>query len=296
MEDMIHLAATLFAARGLDAASNHPRRRHRVPGGYLHVMDAAWPDGGVLGLKAYTTFRAGTHFHVLLYSAHDGRLLAAMEADYLGRIRTGAMSAVATDLLAPRQADTLAILGCGRQARTQVEAIAAVRRLREIHCYCRTPASREAFAREMARTTGCAVRACDTAEEAVRNAAIITTATTSREPVLAGEWLRPGIHINAIGANFPDRRELDDAAVRRADLIVVDDVPTAQAESGDLILAGVSWERVLPLAAFASGRVRWTRPEDAVTLFKSHGIALLDIGAAAYVYGRALEAGRGRPL
>lgn len=296
MKAAIPLAGSLFLALGLGRASCHPRRRHKVPDGLLHIMDAAWPDGGVMGLKAYTTFRDGARFHVLLYSSRDGRLLAILEADWLGRIRTGAMSAVATDWMAREDAAVLGVIGTGRQARTQLEAMAHVRRLREVRCFSRGREGCEAFAREMAPLVGVEVRPVQSAQQAVAGADIVVTATWAREPVLRGEWMDDGTHVNAIGSNHPARRELDDAAVHRAGTIAVDHLETAKIESGDLLQAGVDWSRVRELGSLVAGCTAWRRSPKEVTLFKSHGIALLDVGTAAFVVGRARETGRGRTL
>lgn len=256
-------------ARG--EATNHPRRRHRIPDGLLHVMDAAMPTRGVMGLKAYTTFRGANQFHVLLYSTQTGELLAMLEADWLGRIRTGAASGVAARRLARPDAHTLGIIGAGRQARTQVEAIRAVRDIREVRAWSRTPERLHEFCDEVGATAVASARA------AVEGADIVVTATYSREPVLEGAWLSPGQLVVAMGSNHLKRRELDEEAVRRADVIATDDIEQAKLESGDLI--GVDWARVVPLMRATAGEI---------ALFKSNGIALQDVAAAKVVVDAAI--------
>lgn len=260
-------------ARG--EATNHPRRRHRIPDGLLHVMDAAMPTRGVMGLKSYTTFRGANQFHVLLYSTQTGELLALLEADWLGRIRTGAAAGVAAKRLARPDARVLGIIGAGRQARTQVEAIRAVRDLREVRVWSRTPERLREFCDEIGAVAAPSARA------AVDGADIVVTATYSKDPVLEGAWLSPGQLVVAMGSNHLKRRELDDEAVRRADVIAVDDVEQAKLESGDLI--GVDWSRVVPLMRATAG---------SITLFKSNGIAVQDVAAAKAVVDAAKGVGR----
>jgi ornithine cyclodeaminase/alanine dehydrogenase-like protein (mu-crystallin family) len=265
-------------------ATNHPRRRHRAPGGLLHVMDAAMPTRGVMGLKAYTTFRDANRFHVMLYSTETGALLALIEADWLGRIRTGAATGVAVRRLARPDAAVVGILGSGRQARTQVEAVRAVRHVREVRAWSRTRENLRAFCDELG------ARPVESPRAAVEGADIVVTATPAREPILQGAWTAPGQCVVAMGSNHASRRELDEAAVRRADLIATDDIDQARIESGELIHAGVDWTRVLPLA-------RARRADDRqVTLFKSNGIALEDVAAARVVWEAAAAKGLGRPL
>lgn len=284
MADAVRVVAEAFELLADGQATNHPRRRHRIPDGLLHVMDAAMPTKGVMGLKSYTTFRGGNRFHVLLYSTETGELLAILEADWLGRIRTGAASGVAADRLARTDAAVLGILGAGRQARTQVEAIRCVREIREVRAWCRTRDTLKAFCDEMEAMPA------DSARAAVQGADIVVTATYAREPVVEGAWLEPGQCVVAMGSNHVKRRELDDAAVRRADVIATDHIEQARIESGELIHAGVDWDRVQDLA-------RARRADDRqITLFKSNGIALQDVAAAKFVVDGAAAKGLGQPL
>ncbi|MFQ5505688.1 MAG: ornithine cyclodeaminase family protein [Planctomycetota bacterium] len=268
MGDAIGAVREAFELLAAGGARNHPRRRHRVPGGLLHVMDAALPSKGVMGLKSYTTFRDADRFHVLLYSSESGELLAILEADWLGRIRTGAASGVAVERLARSDASRLAVLGAGRQAETQIEAIRHVREIGEVRVWSRTREKLESFCRKLDAFPA------DSARSAVLEADIVVTATYAREPLLEGAWLSPGQCVIAMGSNHPKRRELDDVAVRRADLIATDDIEQARVESGDLIHAGVDWDRVLPLARAERAA------EGEITLFASQGIAALDVAVA----------------
>ena len=221
------------------SATVQPRHRLHVPGkSYLHYMAAADSTGGYMGLKTYTSSRAGMRFLVTLFSTQSGELLALIEADYLGQMRTGAATGVATRHLArtkPRM--TAGIIGSGLQAATQVEAVACVRNLERVLVYGRNAERRERFAKETAARLKLNVEAVDSAEKAVRGVDIVVTATTSGQPVFDGRWLSAGTHVNAVGSNFAEKREIDDATVNRAAPIVVDSRDQSKMESGDLIQA-----------------------------------------------------------
>ncbi|MDR7415203.1 MAG: ornithine cyclodeaminase family protein [Armatimonadota bacterium] len=299
LSEAIRALEEAFRAKAAGEAVNVPRTRVVTPEGVLHVMSAGWTSGGVMGLKAYTTSRTGARFVVLLY-ATDGTFLAGMEANVLGQRRTGAASGLATRYMARPEASVAAVIGSGWQARTQLAAVCAVRPIREARVYSRTPQRREAFAREMSEQLGIPVRAVSSAEEAVEGAEVICTITTAREPVLLGRWLSPGVHVNAAGVNWPDRRELDGEAVRRAHRIAVDDLAQARLESGDLVCAereGVfRWERAVELADIVAGKLPGRGDAREITLFASQGIALEDVAVAKLVYERAVTEGMGRPL
>ena len=282
-------------------AQVHPRRRLHLEGfSYLHYMAAADGTGGYEGLKIYTSSRDGLRFLVPLFRAKTGELLAFIEADYLGQMRTGAASGVATKYLAREDSRTVGIIGTGLQARTQLEAVAAVRRMERILVFGRDPGRRERFAREMTARLGVPVEAAPTAEAAVREADILITSTTSSTPVVEGRWLKPGTHINAIGANFPQKRELDAAAIDRANVIFVDSSEQAKMEAGDLIQSFEKtpsrWENVKELAHLVAGRAQGRTSREQITLFKSSGIAIEDVVTAGKVYELALERGVGREV
>lgn len=278
-----------------------PRHRLNVPGkSYLHYMAAADSAAGYMGMKIYTTSRQGLRFLVPLFDANTGDSLALIEADYLGQVRTGAASGVATKFLAREDAATVAIIGTGSQAKTQLEAVVPVRKIKEIRAYGRDRARRETFASEMAVRLKTRAIAVDSAERAARDADIVITATTSTRPVLEGKWLAPGAHINAIGANFPQKRELDDEAIRRCDLIAVDSREQSKMEAGDLIDTlrddDSGWGRVRELSAIVAGKAKGRTNANEVTLFKSSGIASEDVAVAGRIYELALERHIGRQI
>jgi alanine dehydrogenase len=269
-------------------ATNQPRQRIQTPQGTLHLMGAAWHSRGYIGYKAYFSFPTGTRFHVVLASAHTGEVLALIEADWLGRIRTGAASGLATKYLAREEATTVALLGAGAQAETQLQAIRTVRPIQRAFVFSRTPDTRVAFAERMTVQLGIPVHPVESVEQAVAEADVICAITSAREPILQGALLKPGMHINAAGANSLARRELDTFAVGRCERIFVDDPAQARIEAAELVvpieLRKLSWERVYPLAHLVGGLLPPRQSSEEITLFKSLGIALEDVAAAAVVY------------
>jgi ornithine cyclodeaminase/alanine dehydrogenase-like protein (mu-crystallin family) len=279
---------------------NRSRERIFLPETSLHYMAAGYEREKLIGMKIYTVSHDALRFVVLLYHGETGALLALIEADHLGRIRTGAASGVATRHMARADAAHVGVIGTGRQARTQLEAVAAVRAIRSARVFGRDVARREAYAREMTDKLGFEVEAVNSAEAAVRLAQIVITATSSREPVLKGEWLEPGAHVNAIGANMLNRRELDDASLARAALIAVDSLEQAREEAGDLVqgldaIRG-GWSNVIELHEIVAGARPGRDSDGDITIFKSSGIALWDVMSAGYVFRRALEEGKGRTV
>lgn len=278
MSEAIRLMRETFSALRGGTAQNQPRRRMHLPTGtVLHSMAGAW--GKYLGTKVYATNprHGAAYFFFLLFDAETARPLAQIDANHLGQIRTGAASGYATDLLASKNASTLGIVGTGFQARTQLAAIREVRELGDVRVWSRGEKNRYNFAVE----TG--ARAVSTAREAVEGAGIVVTATWSKDPVLESAWISPGAHINAMGSNQAQRRELPADLVRNADLIAVDSIEAGKIESGDLLLAGVDWNdpRIVDLA-----RVDGRPAGDPITIFKSNGLGVEDVAAAAYVYER----------
>jgi alanine dehydrogenase len=279
----------------------HPRRRFELPsGGFFHYMAAADFTAGFLAMKQYTFVRGKMRFLVPLYEIASGDLVAMIEADYMGQLRTGAASGVATKYLARHDASVAAIIGSGGQARTQLEAIAAVRKLSSARVYGRNADRRKRFAVEMSKKIGIPVEPANSSSQAARGAHVVCTATTASQPVLGGADLASGMHINAIGANHAHKHELDDEAVASSDLIVVDSIDQSRQEAGDLIIAfkgdEICWAGVKKLSDVVAGKVTGRTSDTEVTLFKSNGIASWDLAVAMRVYARAKEKGLGRPL
>jgi ornithine cyclodeaminase/alanine dehydrogenase-like protein (mu-crystallin family) len=281
-------------------AANRPRCRVAVPTSQLHVLAAGDRRLGVYGLKAYTASRKGARFLVLLYESESGDLLAMIEADRLGQMRTGAASGVATKYMARESADTVGIFGAGWQAESQLMAVCAVRLIKSIKVYSRSQEHREAFARKMTSLLRVEISAAQSPEEAVRGQSMIITATSAREPVLKGEWIEPGTHLNVAGSNFLSKAEVDVETIRRANVIAVDSIEQSKLEAGDLLPAidrgVISWESVTELGRIVAGRDAGRTSDDDITLFKSNGIALEDISTALRVYNLARERGIGEQI
>jgi alanine dehydrogenase len=277
-----------------------PRRRFELPKGFYHYMAAADYAGGFVAEKQYTYVAGKIRFLVMLYEMATGDLVAQIEADYMGRLRTGAASGVATKFMACRDARIAAIIGTGGQARTQLEAIAGVRKLELARAYGRDVSRREKFCADMAERLRIPVYGASSAAQAIEGADIVCTATTAAHPVVTGSDIAPGMHINAIGVNHAHKQELDEAAVRRANVIAVDSIEQSRQEAGDLIMAfgqdESKWSSVKKLADIVDGKIPGRSNEKAVTLFKSNGIASWDLAVAVRVRALAREKGLGREL
>ncbi len=276
ISEAIRLMRMAFEALKIGRAINQPRRRLILESGsVLHSMAGA--VGNYFGTKFYSTNpRYGAHFYFFLYDSKTAQPLAMLEANYLGQIRTGAASGYATDLLANPKAETLAIIGSGFQARTQLDAIRAVRPIQTVRVWSRSEEKRLKFAEERS------VTAASSAEDAVRGADIVVTATNAKDPVLESSWISDGTLVNAMGSNVANRRELPADLVKRAALVAVDSLEQAKIEAGDLILAD-SWANVVELQ-----NIEPHHDPNHVTIFKSIGLGVEDVAAGAYIYERAL--------
>ena len=303
MVECIDVLEKVFSYAGEGLGENKPKSRIRLPGGFFHFMAAATvgPDLSGFGYKAYSSFPSGTgKFLVMLYHAETGELLSVMDAGFLGQIRTGAASGLATRFMARPDASTVGIIGTGYQARTQLEAVCAVRDVKLVRAFSRTPERREAFASRMSQRLDVEVVPVESAQECIGDADIAITITSSREPVLKGEWLNDGAHMNAAGSNHWMRREIDTEAVQRASVIVVDDLEQARIECGDLIWPGergvFRWSMAHELKDVVSGKVAGRPENGSITLFESQGVAIEDVAAALHVYRKAKERGIGVEL
>jgi alanine dehydrogenase len=271
-----------------------PRRRLLLEEGRLADMAASDLELGYAGAKIYAGFGDGAAFVVALFAADHPELVALIEADHLGRLRTGAASAVAAKHLARDGAESLGVIGCGGQAETQVSCIrAALPGIERVVAYCRTERNLRAFCERVGAEAGESHR--DPAEEDV-----VVTITTSRDPVLRGEWLRAGALVCAAGANSPGARELDNVVLERASFVCCDWLQQARIESSDLIEpveSGVlDWLEVHELHEVVAGDLPGRQSPDDIAVFKSNGIAAWDVAVAATVVERARERGVGTNL
>ena len=310
MRECLTLMRDALGALTLGKAFVPLRMVVRLPdgSGLLGIMPGHLSEGvdgkPALGMKAIAIFprnaARGLDTHqgaVLLLDPDSGRLEAVLEAGAVTAIRTAAVSAVATDLLARKDAGDLAILGAGVQGRTHLEAIAAVRPLRRARIWSRTPERAHNFVTEERHRYAFPIEAVPTAEAAARDADIIVTVTASPDPVLLGAWVRRGAHVNAVGSSLPTNRELDTACVCAA-RIFVDRRESALAEAGDLLIpireGAISPDQIVgELGDVLIGKVPGRRADDELTLFKSLGLAVEDVAAAAHVVRRAREVGAG---
>jgi alanine dehydrogenase len=279
-------------ARG--AVDNRPRHRHPFESGAFAVMSAVDHELRLAGVKAYAASRAGTEFVVDLFDVTNGELVAVIEANRLGQLRTGAASGVAARHLAPAGAKSLGVVGCGFQAETQVACIrAAVSSIETVVAYCRTEERLDAFCKSVGAEPA-------ESHREVADADIVVTITTSRDPVLRGEWLRPGALVCAAGANDPRKRELDNVVLERAAFVCCDSIAQARIESGDLIepvQAGVlDWLEVHELQEVVAGDVQGRQSGDDIVVFKSNGLAAWDVAIGAAALERARERGIGTTL
>ena len=295
IDECIDALDRAFAHAGDGQVDNKARSRIRMPGGFFHFMAAADGGQGVFGYKAYPSFAGpgGAKMIVMLYDYESGQLLACLEAGRMGQIRTGAASGLATRYMAREDAATVAVIGSGFQARSQLEAVCAVRNIKEARVFSRRQERREEFASRSSERLGVEVKAVDSAQGCVEGANIVIAITSAREPVVLGEWLAEGAHVNAAGGNHWLRREIDEAAVTRSELIVVDDLEQAKVECGDLMWlearGSFRWDMAHELSDVVAGRVPGRLSAEGVTLFESMGVALEDIAAADLVYRKAKE-------
>ena len=290
--DALEAVEGCFRRLAAGTIDNTPRQRTRLEGGMFAVMSAVDRELGFAGLKSYSWLEGGTPFVVVLFDTERAELAAVIEADKMGQLRTGAATGVAVKYLAHEGTASLGVIGCGWQARSQIECIReALPGIERVVVYCRNGERLKKFCREVGAEPG----------ESHRDAAdqdVVVTATTSRDPVLRGEWLRPGALVCAIGANDARHRELDNVVLERAAFVCCDSVEQARLESGDLIEpveAGVlDWLEVHELQEVVAGELPGRQADDDIVVFKSNGIAAWDvaIGAAALERARSTKVGR----
>lgn len=290
----------VFGARARGAVGNIPRARLPLGNGSYNLMAASWVEKGVVGHKSYTGGKGGATFHVMLYDAGGEGLLAVMEAGRLGQVRTGAASGLATKYMAKSDAAVVGVIGAGYQAETQVEAVSRVRNISEVRVYSRTPERRESFATSMSERLSIPMRAVGSTAAAADGADVLIAITNSFEPVITVDMLGPGVHVNAAGGNSWMRRELETAAVARADLVATDDIDQAKIECGELIRAAdtgrFAWDSLVRLDRIVEGQRLGRESDEQVTLFESQGVAFEDIAVAERLYRMAIEQGVGGKL
>jgi ornithine cyclodeaminase/alanine dehydrogenase-like protein (mu-crystallin family) len=290
--DAVAIVERSFRRLAAGEVHNQPRVRLPMGGGHLALMGATDSGLGYSGIKTYSATPSQAVFVVVLFHNESGDCVGVLEANTLGQLRTGAASGVAAKYLARTGASTLGIIGCGFQAETQVACIrAAVPTIDRVVAYCRSAERLRAFCERLG------AEAAESHPAAAEHADIVVTATTSKDPVLRGEWLRPGALVCAIGANDPSRRELDNVVLERAAFVCCDSREQAKLESGDLIdpvQAGVlDWLEVYELQDVVAGSVPGRASDDDIVVFKSNGMAAWDVAIGAAAVERARERGVG---
>jgi ornithine cyclodeaminase/alanine dehydrogenase-like protein (mu-crystallin family) len=294
MDEAIRVIEEVFRFSGEGRVTNPPRQCVELPGGTLRITAAVVPPLERMAVKVSSTlvFSSNSGRLLFLSDSKTGRILALTEVFQLGALRTGAASGVATKVMARSDATRVGLFGSGRQARTQLLAIASVRPIERIAVTSRDPVRLAHFVAEMTEQLKIPVVAArDPAE--LYHSDILISATTSKDPVIFGRYLRPGTHINAIGGNMVTRRELDDEAIAKCSIIAVDNREQAQQESGELIHAvaqgAIGWNDVGELGEIVSGKKSGRGSDESITLFKSLGVAMEDVALASRIYERAVE-------
>ena len=263
--------------------------------GSLNVTGAQFLGDHLVGAKVWSNARGGAAPIIIMHSSEDGQIVAVVEAFALGQMRTAALSSVATKWCSQPDADEMAIMGSGHQALPQVSAIAAVRKLKRVRVWSRTPANRDAFVADLKKTFDFEIVGCDTVAEAARDCPVITTFTRAKEPFLTADMLAPGTHINAGGAIIPTNAEIAQDVLKRCDKIVCDNLAQVQKGSRELmeyVKNGGSWDNVIPICNLV--RERKPRPEGAdLTIYKFMGMGIADMASAVEIYKRAKAQGVG---
>ncbi|MBM3358660.1 MAG: ornithine cyclodeaminase family protein [Betaproteobacteria bacterium] len=296
----LELVERALTDRALGRAIDVPRARIHLATGTQHVLQAAAPELGLIGFKYYYTRPGGKSFYVHVINTGTAKLEGIVEAVWMSMVRTGAASGVATRALAASAASTVGQIGAGYQAIGQLEAVCKVRPIRAARVYARNRERLHAFCKTMSGKLGIEVAPADSAEAAVRGAHVVNVITRSATPVLSGAWLEPGQHVNAAGSNALARRELDEEAVGKCDVVTVDARGTARKECGDLLPAvekgRVQWDTLTEIGEVLAGRAAGRTGNAQITLFESHGMGILDLYTAARVLALARERGVGRDL
>ncbi len=309
MEEGIEAVREAFTTLARGGAINPLRPVMWLPEkvGALGMMPGYLPDKGAMGIKVVSVFpgNEGSEYDshqgtVMLFESQHGRLLALMDASEITAIRTAAATAVATDLLARESASRLAILGSGVQARSHLEAMLAVRSFEQVAIWSRTQANAHAFAERESERHQRPIEVAEGVQQAVASADVICTVTAAKEPILFGEWLEPGVHINAVGSSVPFTRELDTAAVVRSQLFV-DKVESTLNEAGDFLFpkkeGAIDDDHIqAEIGDILIGEHPGRESEQQITLFKSLGLAVEDVAAAQRVYENARQRGVGTAI
>lgn len=300
MPTTIEVVEEAFRQLAAGRAHNVPRQRTHAQGIVLHSMSAAADYLGLVGWKQYTTTKSGAKFHVGLYAQETGNLIALVEADRLGQMRTGAVTGIAAKALANPASEQVGVFGSGWQAETQLQAVATTCPIQRAFVYSRDTARRTTFAAKMTEQLGIEVVAVAQPREAVESLPIVITATTSRVPVFDGDWLVAGTLVCAVGSNWKQKAEVDATTVRRSAMIVCDSIECCQHEAGDFESAiesgDFSWDSACELSAMLAGKSSGRARHEDIILFKSVGMAIEDVAVGGKLLELAKQRGVGSTL
>lgn len=303
MRDALATTEEAMQLLGREGTYNEPRRRMPLPQSSLQMLAGCMPTRGVYGQRSYASARqtrTSKFNRLILHSTRDQSFLALMDCARISLLRTGAATAVAAKYQARPEADTIGIIGTGLHAGIQLLALCTSRPIKHIKAFGRDADRRKKFAADMTEKLGVPVEPADTAAQCVAGAGIVVTATKSSTPVLEAGWVSPGAFVATMGANSPNRRELDDATVLGATVLTVDDVNQARIEAGEYIEltrdGRLSWDRVTQLSDVVQGKKPGRTGATDISLFKSLGIGLEDVALGALVYERAIARDVGRMI
>jgi alanine dehydrogenase len=300
LEEAIDVLAASYRLQAEGSAQSMKRAYLRNGNSILHAVGGMVGGEGACGTKTWTYTPGGAAPLLILFSLEDGGVKGVVEAFALGQMRTAATSGLGTRVLARGEASTLGLLGTGKQAFEQARAVACVRPIERIQLFGRDAGRRQALAARLRDAVDVEVTESADVAEAVAGADIVTAVTRAAEPIVAGEMLAPGMHVNAVGAIVPSRRELDESAVGRADVIVADSVEQARGDAGELRAADAAglldWETVRGLDAIVDAPTEALRGEEDITLFKTLGVGLSDVALGLEILRRAAGGKAGIPL
>lgn len=294
MDKAIELTEEAFKSYAEGKAFSMVRQRMRIRKGALHMLPGAVPYKNVIGYKAYTSFRSGLIFKVHLYDAETGAPLAIIDANEIGRLRTGAATGIATKYMAKKDSKTAFVFGGGYQAEAQLEAVVKSSGINKAYVSTRSEESALKFAEKMSKMLNINVEPTKNIESDLKNSDIIITITTSVKPLFDNNWLSEnGVHINAAGSNALIRAEIPEKTIENAEVLAVDSKEVAAVECGDILPSlekgRVHWNEISELGDIVAGYRKGRITENGITIFESHGMGLQDIMCAEYIYRTAIS-------
>lgn len=301
MDDALKLVEESFTTYAQGKSFNMTRQRMRIRKGALHMLPGAVPYKNVIGYKAYTSFRAGLIFKVHLYDAENGNPLAIIDANEIGRLRTGAASGVASKYMAKENSQTAFIFGGGFQAEAQLEAVSKTTNIKKAYVFTRTYENAQNFALKMSKSLGIEVIPTQNIAEDLVKSDIIITITTSTKPLFDHTMLNPnGVHINGAGSNALIRAEVPEKTIEAAEVLAVDNKEVAAIECGDILPSlekgRLHWNNILELGEITAGYRKGRLTDNGITIFQSQGMGLQDIICAEYIYRKAISQNLGVEL